>query len=85
MQGVQVAELTGLGDEARCMQCHQGRASTQTVNASIEEAGVTDPDLLEACIVDVGYTRDESFTETAVAVQARNDPNWETDLDKRSR
>ena len=53
--------------------------------AACEEAGVTDPDLLEACIVDVGYTRDESFTETAVAVQARNDPNWETDLDKRSR
>ena len=31
----------GLGDEARCMQCHQGRASTVSVNTSIEEAGLT--------------------------------------------
>jgi hypothetical protein len=34
------AEVTGLGDESRCMQCHQGRASTQTVNDAITEAGV---------------------------------------------
>jgi len=53
--------------------------------AACEEAGVTDRDLLEACIVDVGYTRDESFAETAVAVQARNDSNWDSDLDRRSR
>jgi hypothetical protein len=52
--------------------------------AACEEAGVTEPDLLEACIVDVGYTRDESFAETAVAVQARNDTNWDSDLDRRS-
>ncbi len=45
-----------------------------------EEAGVTEPDLLKACIVDVGYTRDESFAETAVLVQARNDTNWDADL-----
>ena len=45
-----------------------------------EEAGVTDPDLLEACIVDVGYTRDESFAETAVAVQARNVSNWDSEV-----
>ena len=48
--------------------------------ATCEEAGVTDGDLLEACIVDVGYTRDESFAETAVAVQARNDSNWDSEL-----
>lgn len=35
-------ELTGLGDESRCMQCHQGRESTLSVNAAIEEAGVDD-------------------------------------------
>jgi hypothetical protein len=51
--------------------------------AACNEAGVTDPDLLEACIVDVGYTRDESFAETAAAVQARDDSVWETDLDRR--
>jgi hypothetical protein len=48
--------------------------------AACEDAGVTDPDLLEACIIDVGYTRDESFAETAVAVQARNDSNWDSGL-----
>lgn len=53
--------------------------------ASCEQAGVTDPDLLEACIIDVGYTRDESFAETAAAVQARNDSSWESDLDRRPR
>jgi hypothetical protein len=52
--------------------------------AACEEAGVTDPDLLEACIVDVGYTRDESFAETAAAVQARNRSNTESDLDRLS-
>ena len=52
--------------------------------AACEEAGVTDSDLLEACIVDVGYTRDESFAETAVAVQARNNSNWDSDLERRS-
>jgi hypothetical protein len=33
-------EITGLGDEARCMQCHQGRESTISVNAALEEAGI---------------------------------------------
>ncbi|MBS1249521.1 MAG: C-type polyheme cytochrome OmcC [Chloroflexi bacterium] len=31
-------ELTGLGDESRCMECHQGRHSTVSVNESIAEA-----------------------------------------------
>jgi hypothetical protein len=37
-------ELTGLGDEARCMECHQGRHSTISVTSSITESGVTDDD-----------------------------------------
>ena len=49
-----------------------------------EAAGVTDPDLLRACIVDVGYTRDESFAETAAAVQARDVANWDAELARRS-
>jgi hypothetical protein len=44
-------ELTGLGDEARCMQCHQGRSSSVTVNAAIEEAGVGDDEVSE----DLGF------------------------------
>ena len=36
-------ELTDLGDEARCMECHQGRQSLFSVNASIlESAGVVE-------------------------------------------
>ena len=57
----------------------------QQARATCVDAGVTDPDILEACIVDVGYTRDESFVETAVAVQARNDPDWNRDWKEPSR
>jgi len=32
-------ELTDLGDDSRCMICHQGRSSANTVNAALEEAG----------------------------------------------
>ncbi len=45
-----------------------------------KEAGVTDADLLEACIIDVGYTRDESFAETAAAVQERDVSNWDSEI-----
>ncbi len=42
-------EITNLGPEARCMQCHQGRESTVSVNAALDAAGVGDdtvsPDL----------------------------------------
>lgn len=55
-------ELTGLGREARCMQCHQGRASTQTVNASIEKAGLTDADTVSP---DLGFTNIHYFAAAA--------------------
>jgi len=42
------AEITGLGDEARCMQCHRGRASSTTVDEAIAEAGVDDDTVSEA-------------------------------------
>jgi hypothetical protein len=38
------AELTGLGNEVVCMQCHQGRASTVQVDSAIENAGLTGDD-----------------------------------------
>ncbi len=43
--------LTGLGREARCMNCHQGRHSTVSVNAAIEEAGADDDEVSE----DLGF------------------------------
>lgn len=40
-------EITGLGDESRCMECHQGRESTVSVNESLTEAGVDDDTVSE--------------------------------------
>ncbi len=36
------AEVTGIADDARCMVCHQGRASNVSVVNAIEEAGLAD-------------------------------------------
>jgi hypothetical protein len=44
-------ELTGLGREARCMECHQGRHSTVSVNEALEAAGVDDDTISE----DLGF------------------------------
>ncbi|MHC4297076.1 MAG: cytochrome c3 family protein [Planctomycetota bacterium] len=38
------AEVTGLADEARCMQCHQGRSSGASVDARIADSNVPDDD-----------------------------------------
>ena len=46
-------EVTGLGAEARCMQCHQGRASFATVDNAIAEAGLTDVDTVSE---DLGFS-----------------------------
>lgn len=48
------AEITGLGDESRCMNCHQGRESTVSVNEALTEVGVGDPDEV---------TRDNAFID----------------------
>ncbi len=58
-------EITGLGDEARCMQCHQGRASTISVDGAITEAGLTDMDTVSE---DLGFTNIHYFA--AAATQA---------------
>jgi hypothetical protein len=55
-------EVKGLGDEARCMLCHQGRASTKTVDASIEKAKLTDPDTVSG---DLGFTNIHYFAAAA--------------------
>jgi hypothetical protein len=44
-------EITGLGGEARCMECHQGRHSTISVTEAISETGVTDDEVSE----DLGF------------------------------
>jgi hypothetical protein len=52
------ATLTGLGSEARCMQCHQGRASGLSVDGAIERAGLTDDDTVSE---DLGFTNIHYF------------------------
>jgi len=54
-------ELTGLGDESRCMQCHQGRHSTVSVNAAIEDVGVDDDTASE----DLGFANIHYFAAAA--------------------
>ncbi len=44
--------VTGLGDAARCMVCHQGRASKASVDAQIEKFKITDLDTVVAPIKD---------------------------------
>ena len=39
------AVIGDLGPEAVCMECHQGRASTTTIDTKIASSGVTDPDI----------------------------------------
>jgi hypothetical protein len=47
------AEIGNLGPEARCMECHQGRASKLSVDNSIAEAGLEDDDTVSE---DLGFT-----------------------------
>jgi len=55
-------EVMGLGDESRCMQCHQGRHSTVSVNKSIEDAGLTDEDTVSE---DLGFSNIHYFAAAA--------------------
>ncbi len=42
------ATISGLGDEARCMVCHQGRAGGATVDQAIAKVGLADMDTVSA-------------------------------------
>jgi hypothetical protein len=52
--------IGGLGPEARCITCHQGRASTRTVNIAIADAGLTDDDTPSA---DLKFVNSHSTSE----------------------
>ena len=58
-------ELTGLGPETRCMECHQGRAWGGSVDQAIADAGLADMDTPSA---DLGFTNIHYFA--AAATQA---------------
>jgi hypothetical protein len=59
------AEITGLGAEARCMQCHQGRASTVSVNDSIVNAGLDPQADLDTVSADLGFTNIHYYAAAA--------------------
>lgn len=57
-------EIMNLGAEARCMECHQGRSSKLTVDASIENAGLT-PEDLDVVSADLGFTNIHYYAAAA--------------------
>ena len=69
----------GLGDESRCMQCHQGRHSTVSVNAGIEEAGLTDsPDEISE---DLGFSNIHYYAAAATQYGTMANINQELDAE----
>jgi hypothetical protein len=56
-------EITNLGDEARCMECHQGRASTVSVDQRIADAGLTDD--VDTVSEDMGFTNIHYYAAAA--------------------
>jgi hypothetical protein len=56
------AQITGLGPEARCMLCHQGRASGASVDSAVEAAGLTDADTVSP---DLGFTNIHYYAAAA--------------------
>jgi hypothetical protein len=57
------AEISGLGPEARCMECHQGRASKASVDGKIEEAGLMED--LDTVSEDISFTNIHYFAAAA--------------------
>lgn len=66
-------EVTGLGDESRCYECHQGRASAVDVNTAIEEAGV-DPDAVSE---DLGFINMHYYAAAATRLGTMVDGGYE--------
>lgn len=57
-------EVTNLGDEARCINCHQGRASTVQVNDRIAAAGLGEDDE-DTVSEDLGFTNIHYYAAAA--------------------
>ena len=55
-------EIIGLGREARCMQCHQGRASKVSIDTAIEKANPADVDTVSE---DLGFINIHYFAAVA--------------------
>jgi hypothetical protein len=67
-------EITGLGPEARCMLCHQGRASKVQVDDAITESGVSDVDTVSE---DLGFINIHYFAAAATLYGTRTKGGYE--------
>ncbi len=56
-------EVQNLGDESRCMVCHQGRASTISVDTQIADAGLAED--LDTVSEDLGFTNIHYYAAAA--------------------
>ncbi len=68
--------VEGLGDESRCMLCHQGRASKVTVDNSITDAGAEDPDTVYE---DLGFINIHYFAAAATLYASEVKGGYEYD------
>ena len=59
------AEISHLDASARCMECHQGRASTVSVNAGIEEAGLDPVADADTVSEEVGFSNIHYYAAAA--------------------
>ena len=71
------AEITGLGSEARCMQCHQGRASKNQVDKSIEDNGLTKD--LDSVNAELGFVNIHYFAAAATLYGTETQGGYEYD------
>ncbi len=67
-------EITGLGYEAMCMQCHSGRASGLSVDETITESGITDDDTV---MPDAGFTNIHYFAAAATLYGSDSNAGYE--------
>jgi len=58
-------EVMGLGDESRCIECHQGRSSKPTVDAGFLEAGLDPIADLDTISEEVGFSNIHYFAAAA--------------------
>jgi Cytochrome c7 and related cytochrome c len=68
-------EIKDLGPEARCMVCHQGRASKVQVDDALKTAGVTDD--LDKVSSDLGFTNIHYFAAAATLYGSQTQGGYE--------
>ncbi len=71
------AEIKGLGGEAVCMQCHQGRASKVSVDQALEQAGLTTE--LDKTNADLGFINIHYYAAAATLYGTQTKGGYEYD------